>query len=477
MILLVIPLVPITASLVALLTQRLRIIRAATTLGGLAALILTGVVAHVVSRQTTLTLLPHWIGVDGLSALILLLQGFVAMTATLYSWGYMKRVTRLHPQRERQFYVNLNMFLASMFIVPIILQPALTWVAVELTTVLSVFLVGFENTPRALEAAWKYAVITIMGATIAVFGIFLLLWGLSSLHVSIQTWATLKTAAPEMHVVLLKLAFVFIFIGFGTKVGIVPMHTWLPDAHSQAPSSVCALLSGIEVSTILYVIMRLWPVFEQIPGHFAENWALIFGLISVGTAAFLMIQVRDFKRLFAFSTVEQMGILLVALGLGTSGHYAALYQLLTHAITKSLAFYSAGAVFLITSTLEVASIRGLIRISPIAGLSLLFSGLAIAGAPPFAVFLSELSIFRASLTSRHVLVLVLLLAFLALAFVGILRHLNRMVFGQPTHPHITLPRSVTTTLFISWLPVLGLGMYLPASVHHLLALTMLALRR
>ncbi len=477
MILLAIPLIPIAASLVAWLSHRLRVIRAATTLGGLAALILTVMVAHVVSRQTTLTVLPHWIGIDGLSSLVLVLQGFVAMTATLYSWGYMKRVTAAHPRREQQFYVNLNLFLASMFMVPIFLQPALTWVAVELTTVLSVFLVSFENTPKALEAAWKYAVITIMGATVAVMGIFLLLWGLSTLHVPIQTWTTLRNAAPGMPVVLLKLAFVFIFIGFGTKVGIVPMHTWLPDAHSQAPSPVCALLSGIEVSTILYVILRLWPVFEQIPGNFAQNWALLFGLISVGTAAFLMIQVRDFKRLFAFSTVEQMGILLVALGLGIPGHYAALYQLLTHAITKSLAFYSAGAVFLVTSTLDIASVKGLVRISPVAGLSLLFSGLAIAGAPPFAVFLSELSIFRASLTSRHILVLALLLAFLALAFVGILRHLNRMVFGQPTHPRITLPRSVALTLFVSWLPVLALGVYLPASIHHLLALTMLALRR
>ncbi len=477
MIILAIPLIPVLVSLVALLTPRLQVIRLASTLGGLTALILTMRVAQMVSRHIALTVWPHWIGVDGLSSLILVLQGFVAMTATLYSWGYMKQVAAPHPRREQQFYVNLNLFLASLFMVPIFLQPALTWVAVELTTVLSVFLVGFENTPKALEAAWKYAVITIMGATIAVLGIFLLLWGLSTLHVTIQTWATLKNAAPEMPVALLKLAFVFIFIGFGTKVGIVPMHTWLPDAHSQAPSSVCALLSGIEVSTILYVIMRLWPVFEQIPGDFAQNWALVFGLISVGTAAFLMVQVRDFKRLFAFSTVEQMGILLVALGLGPAGHYAMLYQLLTHAITKSLAFYSAGAVFLATSTLDIASIKGLIRISPLAGFSLLFSGLAIAGAPPFAVFLSEFSIFRASLTSRHILVLALLLAFLTLAFIGILRHLNHMIFGKPTHPRITLPRSVTLALFISWLPVLVFGVYLPASVHHLLALTMLALRR
>ncbi len=477
MIIIAIPLVPTLAALIALLTPRIQLIRLTTVLGTLATLVLSMIVAHEITQRIRLTVLPHWIGVGGLSSLILVLQGFVALTAALYSWGYMKRVTSLHPQRQQQFYVNLNLFLASLFMVPIFLQPALTWVAVELTTVLSVFLVGFDNTPRALEAAWKYAVITIMGATVAVLGIFLLLWGLLTLHVTIQTWDTLKTAAPHMPVVQLKLAFVLIFIGFGTKVGIVPMHTWLPDAHSQAPTPVCALLSGVEVSTILYVIMRLWPVFEQIPGGFAQNWALVFGLISVGTAAFLMIQVRDFKRLFAFSTVEQMGILLVGLGLGPAGHYAMMYQLLTHAITKSLVFYSAGAVFLATSTLDIASVKGVIRSSPVAGTTLLFSGLAIAGAPPFAVFLSEFALFRASLMSRHIIVLVLLLVFVTLAFFGILRHLNHMIFGPPSHPRITLPRSVIWTLVIGWIPVLVLGVYLPASVHHLLTLTTLALRR
>lgn len=477
MIIIAIPLFPILAALGALLIRRIAIIRLTTVCSGIAALILTMMLTREVSQHGRLTLLPHWIAVDSLSSLILVLQGFVALSATLYSWGYMKRVTSLQPQRQQQFYVNLNLFLASLFLVPIFLQPALTWVAVELTTVLSVFLVGFNNTPHALEAAWKYAVITIMGATVAVLGIFLLLWGLLSLHEPIQTWTTLKAAAPLIPVMQLKLAFVLIFLGFGTKVGLVPMHTWLPDAHSQAPTPVCALLSGIEVSTILYVIMRLWPVFEQIPGGFAQDWALVFGLISVGTAAFLMIQVRDFKRLFAFSTVEQMGILLVGLGLGPAGRYAMLYQLLTHAVTKSLVFYSAGAVFLATSTLNISSVKGLIRISPLVGGSLLMSGLAIAGAPPFAVFLSEFALFRASLTSGHMIVLALLLAFLALAFFGIMRHLNQMIFGPPSAPPMTLPRSVTLTLVISWIPVAILGVYLPGPIHHLLTITALVLRR
>jgi len=471
-----IPLIPLIASLVAVLSRRLAVTRTVTTAAGLLTLILSVWVASVVNEKGTMLVFPNWIAVDGLSSLILVLQGFLSLTAALFSWGYMKRVTRSRP-RERWYYVNLNLFIASLFMVPIFLQPALTWVAVELTTILSVFLVSFENTPQALEAAWKYTVITIMGATVAVFGIFLLIWGVTQQHVDVDTWATVASASPHMSVSLLKLAFVFIFIGFGTKVGIVPMHTWLPDAHSQAPSAVCALLSGIEVSTILYVIMRLWPAFLVIPGGFAERWALIFGLISVATSAFLMIQVKDYKRLFAFSTVEQMGILLVALGLGAGSNYALLCQLMTHALTKSLTFYSAGAVLLVTSTLNIANVRGLIRISPIAGTSLLFSGLAIGGAPPFALFLSELSIFKASLTASRIFVLVLLLAFLTLAFIAILRHLNHMVFGKPTHARVKLPRTVTASLILSWIPVLVLGVYFPGSIHHWLTLATVALRR
>ncbi len=399
------------------------------------------------------------------------------MTALVYSWDYIRHLARGHPEKERRYYMNLNLFVASLLVVPLLLQPALTWVAVELTTVLSVFLVSFDNTPPALEAAWKYAVITITGATVAVLGIFLLLWGLASAGGSAQTWSALVAAAPHMPAAQLKLAFVLILLGFGTKVGIVPMHTWLPDAHSQAPTPVCALLSGVEVTTILYVIMRLWPVFQGVPGLFATRWLEVVGLVSVGVAAFLLIQVHDFKRLFAFSTVEHMGILLTALGLGPAGDFGTTYQLLTHGLAKSVAFYAAGSVLMATGTRNIASVRGLIRISPVAGVTLLLSGLAVAGAPPFAVFLSELSIFRAAVSVNEVWVLGLLLFFLAVAFLGIMLHINAMVFGQPSHPPSSTPGSLKLAMAVGWIPLVVLGVYLPPPLDHLLVLATHALRR
>ena len=297
----------------------------------------------------------------------------------------------------RLYYTNFNLFVFSMLAIPVLAEPTLVWIVVELTTLCSALLVSFENTREALEAAWKYVVLSLMGAGMALFG-FLVLFAAMQASGSngAYTWNGLIAAAPTMPPVLLQTAFLLILIGLGTKVGLVPMHTWLPDAHSQAPSPVCALLSGIETTAILYVILRLFPVMHAAPNSHAETWALVLGLISVGTAAFLLLQVRDYKRMFAFSTVEHMGIILTAVGLGASvAGYGAMQQIVSHCVTKSFCFFAAGAVLLAWKHAKSPPVRGLIRQSPLAGAALVFGGLAIAGAPPLAVFLSEFAILKA----------------------------------------------------------------------------------
>jgi len=360
-------------------------------------------------------------------------------------------------------------------------EPTLVWIVVELTTLCSALLVCFEDTREALEAAWKYVVLSLMGAAVALLGFLILFAAMQAAGGEIYTWAGLTASASKMPLILLQTAFLLILVGLGTKVGLVPMHTWLPDAHSQAPSPVCALLSGVETTAVLYVILRLFPVLKAAPGAHAEAWATVFGLASLGVAAFLLLQVRDYKRMFAFSTVEHMGIILLAVGLGTSeAHYGALYQALTHALAKSFCFFAAGAVLLATGTREIASIRGLIRISPIAGAGLLFGGLAIAGAPPFAVFLSEFSIFKAGLAGGHYLATGSLVLFIAVGFIGVLFHVNRMVFGEihaGNRPQLRLPASCLAVLGITALLVTGLGLYLPEPLHQLLRLGAAALER
>jgi len=426
--------------------------------------------ALVVADGKLMVAIPNWVALDGLSALILLLVALVGMAAALFSWGYMSQ--RAYSQQQMRFYyASYNLFFFSLMAIPILVEPNLVWIAVELSALFSVLLVSFENTHEALEAAWKYIVLMFMGAAIALFGFFVLFWAMQTAGGGTYTWESLRAAAPAMPSVLLMAAFLMIFVGYGIKVGFVPLHTWLPDAHSQAPSPICAMLSGVKTTTALYVILRLLPL---LPPQRTGIWMLFFGLLSVGAAAFLLLRVRDYKRLFAFSTVEHMGIILTAAGLGVfAGYYGAIVQIVSHSITKSFCFFASGAVLLAADTREIESVRGLIRTSPVAGIALLLGGLAVAGAPPFAVFLSEFSIFKAGLALGQYMAMTLLALFIAIAFFGILFHINRMVFGQPAnnpHPSASLPASCMVTLGVMGLLVIVLGLYLPTPLHELLRL-------
>ena len=431
-----------------------------------------------------------WIAVDGLSALILLLIAFVGTTAAIYSVGYMAHANQ-QPRKLRLYYANYNLFIFSMLAIPVLAEPTAVWIVVELTTLCSALLVSFDNTREALEAAWKYVVLSLMGAGVALFGFLVLFAAMQAGGGGTYTWAGLVVAAPKMPPILLQTAFLLILIGLGTKVGLVPMHTWLPDAHSQAPSPVCALLSGVETTAILYVILRLFPVMQAVPAAHAETWALVLGLISVGVAAFLLLQVHDYKRLFAFSTVEHMGIILTAIGLGASAaDYSAMQQIVSHSVTKSFCFFAAGATLLAVETREIGAVRGLIRRCPIAGTALIFGGLAITGAPPLAVFLSEFSILKAGLVQGHYVATGLLAVFIVIAFFGVMFHLNRMVFGAPvdavseqnhSEPEkvesFQLPFSCRLALILAAVPVLVLGVYVPKPLHDLLTMAAAALTR
>ena len=484
---LLILLIPLAASALVCLPFGRRWAPGVTVLACGANLILAGRVALQVAGGNGVVTALHpglanWISLDGLSALIVLLIALVGTTAAIFSVGYMAHQS-LPPGRLRLYYANYNLFLFSMLAVPLMAEPTLVWIVVELTTLCSALLVSFENTRAALEAAWKYVVLSLMGAGVALFGFLVLFAAMQSAGGGVYTWVGLVAAAPRMPPVLLQTAFVLILIGLGTKAGLVPMHTWLPDAHSQAPSPVCALLSGVETTAILYVILRLFPVMQAAPGSHAETWALVLGLISVGTAAFLLLQVRDYKRLFAFSTVEHMGIILTAVGLGAgAAGYGAMLQIVSHSVTKSFCFFAAGAALLVVETREIAAVRGLMRRSPAAGAALIFGGLAIAGAPPLAVFLSEFAILRAGLTQGRYVATGLLALFIAIAFFGVLAHLNRMVFGgredgplpgghsNGAEQGIRLPLSCKLALVLAAVPVLALGVYVPMPLHHLLSL-------
>ena len=419
-----------------------------------------------------------WFEADGLGALMLVLVSFVLVLACVFAGGYMR-----HGEHNRGrlwwFYSNYNLLSFALLAVPSLAEPNLVWVAVELVTLFSVLLVGFDNTSSALEAAWKFAVLTIMGAPIALFGFFTLFWAYrTATGGAWETWDALRTAAPSMDANLLKLSFLLVFVGFGAKSGLAPMHTWLPDAHSQAPTPVCAVLSGVKTTVPLYVILRFLSIVLASPAARLGNWMIAIGLISVGIAAFLLLQVRDYKRMFAYSTVEHMGIILTAAGLATrTSDFGAVSQMLNHAITKSLCFYVAGVILLALSTREIQSVRGLFRISPFAGSALLLCSLAIAGAPPFPIFLSEFSILSAGMRAGQYAVVAILATLIVIAFVAIMLHVNGMVFGRAllggTMEHRltdAVPASCRFAVLVAAAPVVLLGVYIPAPVHDLLQL-------
>jgi hydrogenase-4 component F len=461
-----------------------------TVVSSLAILVLAGRIALAASAGNFVTAALKlgalkWIAVDGLSALILLLIAFVGTTAAIFSVGYMAHDS-LPPSRLRLYYANFNLFIFSMLAVPVMAEPTLVWIVVELTTLCSALLVSFENTREALEAAWKYVVLSLMGAGMALFGFLILFAAMQAAGGGTYTWDGLVRAAPRMPPALLQTAFILILVGLGTKAGLVPMHTWLPDAHSQAPSPVCALLSGVETTVILYVILRLFPIMKGAPNSHAETWALVFGLVSVGVAAFLLLQVTDYKRMFAYSTVEHMGVILTAIGLGAStAGFAAMQQIVAHSVTKSFCFFAAGAALLAAGTREIAAVRGLIRKSPAAGAALVLGGLGITGAPPLAIFLSEFSILKAGLTQRLYFATGLLAFFIVIAFFGVMLHVNRIVFGVggqgEAEPEIAsqfhLPFSCGLALIIAAVPVLLLGVYVPKPLNDLLAQAAAALTR
>lgn len=430
------------------------------------------VAAQVIARSRVVAI-PRWIEADGLSALMLVLVSFVTALAVLFARDYMRHDEE-QSHRIWWFYCDSDLFAFALIVTPALADPNLVWVGVELITLFAILLVAFERTASALEAAWKYSMLTMIGAPISLFGFLVLFWAYRTTGAtSPETWTTLASQAALMPPALLKLGFLLVFVGFGAKVGLAPMHTWLPDAHSQAPSPACAVLSGVKTSVPLYAILRLLGILLRSPGAGTGRWMVVIGLLSVGIAALLLLQVREYKRMFAYSTVEHMGIILTAAGLATrASDFGAVSQMLNHSITKSLCFYVAGTVLVTLETREIKSIRGLLRVSPFMGAALLFCALAIAGAPPFPIFLSEYSILSAGLRDGHGVVVAILAILIVLAFVGILLQVNRMTFGRGERSveRVHVPTSCRVAVVAACIPVIVFGVYIPSPVHSLLQL-------
>ena len=439
-------------------------------------LILAAVLAVQVRVGSGVIAIPHWVGVDAFGSLIVLLETFGALTALLFSIGFLKQ-HGAPAERKRRYFIWFNLFLTALYAVPMLREIALVWLALTLTTLFSVFLVSFERTPAALEAGWKYTLLTTLGAAIAILGILLLYWAESRAGFTAFTWRQLAASAPKLSPAIVSIAFLLILIGFGTKAALIPFHAWLPDTYSQAPFPICAMLSILESAAIPYVLLHLAAAIKLAPGARVDQWLIFFGLVSAGGAALLIIQAHEYKRLFAYSTIENTGIILTAGAMtSTAAHHAAVWQIISHSVTKPLVFYAAGIMFMLVGKLRISEVRGVLSRSPWIGSVMMAAGLAIAGAPPFAIFLSELAILKAGLASPQMWAAVLLACFMIISFCAITYHLFRMVLGKAgtndtaaDTPPVTIPRSCIIALIVAALPVVVLGCYVPASLAHWLA--------
>lgn len=391
--------------------------------------------------------------IDALSLFFLFTISIVSFAAAIFSVDYIAKDVEagaFSPKKAKAYYLLFNLFSLSMFFVPVVNNLGMVWVGIELTTLTSAFLVGFHNNKGSLEAAWKYIIICSVGIIFALLGTILFYYtaelgaGIKSLN-----WTDLVMAAKKLDANIVKVAFLFILVGYGTKAGLAPMHTWLPDAHSQAVSPVSAMLSGVLLKTALYAILRFCVITNVCVGNqFSSRLFILFGLSSLGLACVFLLVQKYIKRFLAYSSIEHVGIMSVGFGLGGAlGLYGALLHIFNHAVTKSLLFFAAARIVKKYKKDNMHIIRGVITALPFTGIVLTLGMFAIAGMPPFSIFFSELFILVAGFSKGAYLVSGLFLFFIAVIFGAIVFQLSRIIFGKKPQD-MAVEREAASTKFV-----------------------------
>ena len=374
---------------------------------------------------------------DSFSIIILDIIIFIGFMTSIYSVSYLNAEIKhgqIQISKVKTYYILMFSFIFAMMLVLTAKNMGIVWIAIEATTLASAFLVGFYNRKQSIEAAWKYVIICSVGIAIALLGIVFL--HLSSVNVvdesNILDWTALYNNAAALKSSTLKFAFIFIFVGFGTKAGLAPMHTWLPDAHSQAPSPISALLSGVLLNSAMYGIIRTVSIVNKNLGEssYTGRIMIISGFLSILIAAVFIITQKDYKRLLAYSSIEHMGIISLSIGLFTPASiFGALFHMINHSLTKSMLFLTSGNILQKYDTREISKIKGLLKLLPVSGVAFLLGLFAIAGAPPFSVFASELNILVSIFENKKYLIGIVLIILLAAIFAGIAIALFKIFYG------------------------------------------------
>ena len=407
---------------------------------------------------------------DSLNIFFIILNTLVGFTTSAFSASYIGHeidTGHLTPRFVRFYHAMFQGMMGSMNMALLSNNIGVMWVALEMATLMTVIMVGIYRTPNALEAAWKYFILGIVGISLAFFGTILVyLAGQSVLGEGLpaMTWSKLLTSAPQLDAALLNLAFIFLLVGYGTKVGLAPLHAWLPDAHAEGPTPISAVLSGLLLNVALFALLRFKMLLAAHPGALKPGPIMIaIGLLSLIFAAFMLYQRRDIKRLFAYSSIEHMGLITFAFGMGGPlANFAGLLHMVMHSLIKSAIFFAVGHVAQAKGTQRLADIRGLSVTNPGLAAGLAFGVIAISGLPPFGAFMSEFLILSTTFAREPLLALAAAFGLLV-ALGALLLRLQNILFGPPCEPNnkvsaSSLPWMVHLSL------VLVAGLYLPAAL-------------
>lgn len=490
---------PLLAGLLSLMIRRPHVLHGVNFASMAAIIAAETVLSRRVLAEGPMTTLGDYVYVDALSAFILFIIAAVGLSCSLYMWSYMDHHLAhgtIGPKRLSRFFFLFHMFLLAMVAATIANSLGVLWVAIEGTTLATTFLIAFFRTRAALEAGWKYLILCSVGIALALFGTVLTYYSsvrvLGDVSTALNVSQLLEVAGQlDPHV--LKLAFIFILVGYGTKVGLAPMHTWVPEAYSEAPAPVAAMLAGVLETVAVYAVLRSKTLVDQaISPQFTGDLLMLFGLVSFALAALFVLIQHNYKRLFAYSSVEHMGLAMVGFGVGgVIGTFGGLLHLLYHALAKSLAFFAAGNIHRRFNTLEIGEVRGLASTQPLTAVAVLVAGLALVSTPPFALFTSEVLIVAAlagqafssdtlhlgqfltvtvANEARSLGIVAVFLLFGVVLFGGVVYRITAMVLGTPPEG---VPRGEPwalghVPLITTGVALIGLGIALPEWLRTLL---------
>ena len=405
--------------------------------------------------------------VDDLNVVFVVLGTFVGFTTSAFSASYIEHeieIGRLTPAHLRFYHAMYQALMFAMNLGLLANNIGLMWVAIELATLTTVLMVGIYRTPEALEAAWKYFILGSVGIALALFGTILVYMAARPVvgegH-DAMVWTTLIERAKDFSPELLNVAFVFLMLGYGTKVGLAPLHAWLPDAHAEGPTPISAVLSGLLLNVALYAVLRFKMLLAANPAAIAPGPLMVtLGLVSLIFAGFMLYRRRDIKRLFAYSSIEHMGLITFAFGMGGPlANFAGLLHMTMHSLTKSAIFFTVGHISQVKGTQKLSEIRGLTESHPLLGWGLVLGVVAIAGLPPLGIFMSEFLIVSSTFAREPLLALPLVFGLL-IALGALFLRLTDVAFGKPTGS--TAPVKASRLPLIAHLSlVLAAGIYLP----------------